>query len=380
MPDAKVRFMKIKVATAVMSFALLAGCGTRPVGRSMYPATIDVPGQAAPSVQSAATAQQVGSIKIVFSGGQYTTQATSADVASLQVTVTPASGEPITQTVAKGANAEIDNIPVGAASLTVIALDANANNIGSATQSDIEVVAGQVATVDLSLQLDPTVIQGGGSQTGGIAVNISLLDGATVSASPSPTQSPTPSPTQSPTPSPTASPTPSGSSTAVSDGFENGFANWTAAFTRASYSSGSSTPASDWAPTTAAAKTGSYSANAGNQSGNVYDPGTYLMTYASSVDTGTMTNPTLTFDFENFIPQYYFKTTSFAVETSTDDQNWTQAWSASAEQDSWAHTVVSLPHSGTLYFRFDFKYDYYLGSDYMNAPYVDNVVVSDGGN
>ncbi len=360
--------MKIKVAASIVSLALLAGCGTRPAGQSLYPVSTDIQGQAAPAqVQAAAASQQVGSIEILFSGGQYTTQATSADVASLQVTVTPSSGSPITQTVSKGANAEIDNIPVGTASLSVIALDSNNNNIGTATQSGISVVAGQVTPVNLSLQLDPTVVAGG-PQTGGVAINVNLIDGATVSATPAPS------------PSPSASPTPSSGSNSFSDGFENGFANWNASFQRASYSSGPTTPSSDWAATTAAAKTGSYSANAGNQSGNVYDPGTYYMTYASTINTSAMANPTLTFDFENFVPQYYFKTTAFSVETSTDGQNWTQAWQASSEQDTWAHQVVNLPVASQVYFRFAFQYDYYLGSDYMNAPYVDNVLASDGGN
>ncbi len=358
--------MKFKVAASVVSLAILAGCGTRPAGHSLYPMSADIQGQAS-SVQAAATSQQVGAIEILFSGGQYTTQATSADVANLQVTVTPSSGSAITQTVSKGANAEIDNIPAGTASLTVIALDANNNNIGSATQSGIEVVAGQVTPVNLSLQLDPTVVAGG-PQTGGVAVNVNLIDGATVSATPAPS------------PSPSASPTPSSVSSSFSDGFENGFANWTASFQRASYSSGPTTPSSDWAVSTAAAKTGSDSANAGNQSGSVYDPGTYYMTYVGTIDTGAMANPTLTFDFENFVPQYYFKTTAFSVQTSTDGQNWTQAWQAGAEQDTWGHQVVNLPQASQVFFRFAFQYDYYLGSDYMNAPYVDNVLVSDGGN
>jgi streptogramin lyase len=118
-------------------------------------------------------------------------QATVADVDSVVVTVLPQGGAAITQTVPKTAlnngqtSVTFQGLPPGAATVTITAFDAAGVNIGSVTQA-ATVTVGQVATVDVTLQLNPSVVGGGTGggtpTTGGLAANVSLSDGPQMSA------------------------------------------------------------------------------------------------------------------------------------------------------------------------------------------------------
>jgi streptogramin lyase len=116
-------------------------------------------------------------------------QATVADVEKVVVTVTPANGAAVSQTVLK---AELNNgqtsvtfngLPPGDATITITAFDAANANIGSTTRT-ATVTVGQVATLDVALQLSPTIVSSGGGSssptTGGLTTNVTLQDGAVV--------------------------------------------------------------------------------------------------------------------------------------------------------------------------------------------------------
>lgn len=340
--------------------SVLVGCGANHgVAPSRY----------APDGTQVQAPDRFGAIRLVLSDEAYRTQATVADVSSLKVTITPAAGSTITKTVAKGVDAMIDSIPVGKSSVTIDALDASGNKIGSATQGNIDIVGGQVTTVKLTIKLNPTVVA---PTNGSLGLQIVIQDGDVVTVTPTP--GPTTAPT--PTPTPTVAPTPGPTTGSLTDGFESGFGGWGAKFTKAAYSSGGTTPASNWSASTFSSKTGTYAACAGNQTGKVMDPGIYLMTLSGGVNTGAITAPKLEFDFSNFTKQYYFKSSTLKAEASTDGgATWTQVWEAAADQAAWAHVSADLPHGGQVKIRFNFAYDYYLGTDAMAAPVLDNVTV-----
>lgn len=364
--------MKKAVLTASIlgvALSLVVGCGSSAgTAPSRYAQTVvSEPGF------NVSPLAMTGAIEVVLVEG-YTTMATAADVTSIKVTVVPAGKAPVSKTVGKGQNALIDGLPVGKADLTIDALDTNGNLLGTVSKSGIDVVGGQTTSVKLSLKLNPTIVA---PSTGGLAVEVTLIDGDVIVATPTP--GPTASPAPTPTPSPTATPTPTAPPTAsgLSDGFEAGFGNWVASFEKASYSS-ATTASSNWNVSAGAAKSGSFGATAGNASGQVNEPGTYRMTLAGTVNTGSMTNPKLDFDFSKFTSRYYFKSSTFKVETSTDNgASWSQAWAAEADQAGWAHVSTDLPHSGQLKVRFSFTYDYYLGVDAFGAPAVDNIAIQD---
>lgn len=364
--------MKKAVLTASIlgvALSLVVGCGSN-VGTapSRYAQTVvSEPGF------NVSPIAMTGAIEVVLVDG-YSTMATAADVTAIKVTVVPKSGAPVTKTVTKGQNAVIDGLPVGKASLTIDALDVSNNLLGTVSKPDVDVVGGQTTSVKLSLKLNPTIVA---PKTGGLAVEVTLIDGDVIEATPAPTTAPTATPTTAPTPTPTPTPTAPPTASGLSDGFEAGFGNWAATFEKASYSS-AGTASSNWNVAAAAAKAGSFGASAGNASGQVMEPGYYRMTLAGTVNTGSMTNPKIDFDFSKFTSRYYFKSGSFKVETSTDNgATWSQAWAAEADQAGWAHVSADLPHSGNLKVRFSFMYDYFLGVDAFGAPSVDNVSIAD---
>lgn len=119
-------------------------------------------------------------------------QATVADVEKVVVTVTPQGATPVSKTVLKTAitggqtSVTFDGLPPGNAAVTISAFDAAGVNIGSTSQQ-ATITAGQVASLDIGLQLSPTYVpsggSGGSSNSGAIATNIQLLDGLNISAS-----------------------------------------------------------------------------------------------------------------------------------------------------------------------------------------------------
>lgn len=132
----------------------------------------------------------LGELTINFSGElaklrKRSVLAAVSDVDRVVVTVKPAGAAEVSQTVLKAAIANgqttvtFPGLPAGDATVIITAFDAAGLNIGSAVKS-ATVLAGQVAAVDVSVQLAPTYVgAGGGSSptTGGLTTNVTLQDG-----------------------------------------------------------------------------------------------------------------------------------------------------------------------------------------------------------
>ncbi|MNS28937.1 hypothetical protein D3C72_609260 [compost metagenome] len=139
----------------------------------------------------------VGELTVSFQGelAQWSRRvlATVADVEKVVVTVKPTGAAEVSQTVLKAAivsgqtSVNFQSLPPGAATVTITAFDATDASIGTVTKSTT-VTAGQTATVNVALQLVPTIGSGssGGTPptTGGIAANVTLQDGPVVTPLP----------------------------------------------------------------------------------------------------------------------------------------------------------------------------------------------------
>lgn len=328
----------------------LVGCGTaNQVAPSRY---------AYAQTYAAAPVAQTAGIRLVLSeASAYRTQATVAEVASIRLTVTPASGAPATKTVAKGADLAMDNLTPGKATLKVEALNAASQAIGVVEQGNVDLVAGQTTTVKLTLKLQPTVVS-----SAGLGVDLTLVDGDVVYTQPSP------APSTSPT-------TPPVGGNLLDEGFESGLGAFTAAYAKPAYLT-DVTPGTGWNSAAAAAQVGAKGATAGGADGKVTAPGAYTLTLTGALNTSSLAAPKISFAYGKFTKQYYFKTATFAVEASTDNgATWTAVWSAPATQPSWTAVTADLPRAAAVKVRFNFTYDYYLGSDGFDAPVLDAVVV-----
>lgn len=339
---------KFRAVLPVAAFVLV-GCGsTTQVASSRY--------AYAPATLPAAVTQTAG-IRLVLNESGYRTQATAAEVVSLRLTVTPASGAPAVKTVAKGATLAMDGLMPGKVGIKVEALDASANAIGTVEQADVELVAGQTTTVQLTLKLQPTVIS-----AAGLAVSLTLLDGDVVMVQPSP----------APSTSPTTPPT---TGNLLDEGFENGLGAFVAGYSLPAYLT-DITPGTGWNSSTVAAQAGSKGATPGGVDGKVTAPGTYTLTSSAAFNTSALAAPKISFAYGKFTKQYYFKNATFAVEASTDNgATWTAVWSAPATQVSWTTASADLPRATAVKVRFNYTYDYYLGTDGFDAPALDAVVV-----
>jgi hypothetical protein len=119
-------------------------------------------------------------------------QATVADVEKVVVTVLPQGGAAVSQTVLKAAISDgqttvtFAGLPPGAATVNITAYDVNGANLG-ATVKSVTIAAGQVTDLAVPLQLNPTYVVGGGSSggatSGGLAANVTLTDGLTITGS-----------------------------------------------------------------------------------------------------------------------------------------------------------------------------------------------------
>lgn len=113
--------------------------------------------------------------------------ATIADVEKVVVTVKPSGAAEVSQTVLKAAisagqtSVSFSSLPPGEATVTITAYDASNTGIGTVIKTAM-VNAGQITTVDATLQLSPTMVgvPGGGSgpSTGGLTANVTIVDGA----------------------------------------------------------------------------------------------------------------------------------------------------------------------------------------------------------
>lgn len=159
------------------------------------------------SLGAASAPREVGRLTVVVKAADLVRRArrllaTVADVEQVIVKVTTAGGAEFLATVTKSqlsgpsASVTFNAVPVGPVTITMTAYDAAGQAIGTVTQPST-VQAGTTTPVDLTLTLDPTIVQaspgpsggGGAPSTGGIAVNGSLVDGPVV-VSPSPSASP----------------------------------------------------------------------------------------------------------------------------------------------------------------------------------------------
>ncbi|MBM3259854.1 MAG: hypothetical protein FJY99_08930 [Candidatus Sericytochromatia bacterium] len=328
----------------------LVGCGaTTQVAPSRY---------AYAQTLAAAPALQMAGIRLVLSeASAYRTQATVAEVASIRLTVTPASGAPVSKTVAKGADMAMDNLAPGKAVIKVEGLNAASQPIGTVEQGNVDLLAGQTTTVKLTLKLQPTVVS-----SAGLGVDLTLVDGDVVYTQPSP------APSTSPT-------TPPAAGTLVDESFENGLGAFNAAYAKPAYLT-DVTPGTGWNSSAAAAQAGTKGATAGGADGKVTAPGAYTLTLKNAINTSALAAPKVSFAYGKFTKQYYFKTATFAVEASTDNgATWTAVWSAPGTQPAWTNVRADLPRAAAVKVRFNFTYDYYLGSDGFDAPVLDAVVV-----
>lgn len=183
---------------ATLSLALLAGCqGAPPLHALKQP--LFAMGQASSSDSVALTpaGRHLGVLTVSFMRALSAiaarrVMATVTDIEKVVVTVTPAGGGPVSETVLKAAidagqtTVTFQGLAPGAATVVISAFDADGQNIGTVTQS-ASVAAGQTTTVDMVLQLDPTFTSGTGGggtgpTTGGLTANVTIQDGPVVTA------------------------------------------------------------------------------------------------------------------------------------------------------------------------------------------------------
>lgn len=182
--------------------ALLAGCQTTtPLFALKQP--LFALGQSRSEPAAVAVAGEVarlpGSLTVSFDGDlarlglarKRRVLATIADVDHVTVTVKASNGAEFSKTVDKAAIAAgttsvtFDALPAGPVTVTITAFDGTGAGLGS-TQKTAQVLAGQVASVDVALQLNPTYTGAGGGSTtttGGLTTNVTLADGPSIAAS-----------------------------------------------------------------------------------------------------------------------------------------------------------------------------------------------------
>ncbi len=351
------------VALTVGLAAYLTGCGSYPLapvaeapGAASAPITID--------------AARTGSIVLRFNSG-YQTAATSGDINHISITVSGgALNYPKNQifTWPMTKDAVFDGLAAGAYKVRIDALDKFYAVIGTAEQDAVSVQTGVTTPVALKLKLSG----GGSTGQGSISLGVTIEDGTAPTPAPSATPGPLPTPTPAPTPVPTPAPSTAAS---FSDDFEGGFGNWQASWTKSSYSSATAAT-TNWSASTFASNGGTRGATPGGTTGKVTETGTYAMALASSFNLSGASQPVLRFDLAKFTAQYYFKTGKFEVDASADGgTTWAQVYSQSGSQLDWKRVEVDLSayKSATVKVRFRYTYDYYLGTDTMDAPSIDNV-------
>lgn len=357
----KVRALQLALSASVV--AVLVGCGSYPLA----------PQASSPETSLSMQVAQTGSLKVRFASA-YTTQASIDDIVYISVTISGSNlTYPLNQNLKWPLSKEavFGSLPAGKYTVKVEALDKYFDVIGSASQSDISVTAGQVTPLAMKLGLT------GAGSNGSISLDVSIDTGVT--PTPGPSATPTPGPTATPTPAPTATPTPGPTATpaagVLNDNFESGFSKWVASWTKASYSTDTAASTA-WNASTYAANGGTHAASAGGTDGMVLQTGTYTMTLAAGVNLAAVAAPVLRYDLANFQVQNYFKTGAFMVDVSTDGgTTWTLMHDQTASQTAWQRYEIDLTSfkSANTKVRFRFVYDYYLGSDKFIAPTLDNV-------
>lgn len=186
------------IITALTLASLLAtGCGTSPNSGVPFKSTVNrTATQQAPAAANTAVGVSTGNLVLQMSSLReaakgYSTLATKADVAALEVKLT---GAGLSAPLVRRMTAEelttsntvaFENVPTGAFQVTLTAFDKGNKGIGTKS-TNVQVAADQETTVALQLKLDPTV------KTGNLSFSFDLVDGDEVEASPAPTPTPTP--------------------------------------------------------------------------------------------------------------------------------------------------------------------------------------------
>lgn len=202
------------IITALTLASLVAtGCGTSPTSGVPFKSTVRNTATKAPA-QAANTAVGVSTGNVVLqmsslreAAKAYSTLATKADVAALEVKLTgPGLSAPLVRRMTAAElttsnTVAFEGVPVGAFQITLTAFDKTNKGIGTKS-TNVQVAADEETTVALQLKLDPTV------KTGNLSFSFDLVDGDEVEA-PAPTPAPetdedeeeetAPAPTPSPT-------------------------------------------------------------------------------------------------------------------------------------------------------------------------------------
>jgi hypothetical protein len=348
---------KFGIALALVAGLMAAGCG----------ADYQLAPLSAKSAFGTSVAAQTGAVQIQIRN-PYQTQATLAQVKFVAFTLEGANVPKKSQTLAfTNQTVSFTDLPAGPLTLTVEAQDEAKMSLGSTSQT-LTIEPGKITHAPVQITLAPEL-------AGGISIDLSIVESGTV---PAPT--PTPTPVVTPTPAPTTAP---GLPPAQSfqDGFDSlwGLDNWTTSYTKGAYST-VETPTSNWNLSGASAKGGSYGVTPGGQQGQVADPGSYVMTLKTAIDGSRFASPTLRFDVRNFFPSSYFKSSTFAVEASTNGWNWTKVYELTTETRDWKAVEVNLDQfkAAGLKIRFVFGYStLFSGATPLDAPHLDNVYLGE---
>lgn len=203
------------IITALTLASLVAtGCGTSPTSGVPFKSTVRNSAMQKAPAQAANTAVGVSTGNVVLqmsslreAAKAYSTLATKADVAALEVKLTgPGLSAPLVRRMTAAElttsnTVAFEGVPVGAFQITLTAFDKSNKGIGTKS-TNVQVAADEETKVALQLKLDPTV------KTGNVSFSFDLVDGDEVEA-PAPTPAPetdedeaeetTPAPTPSPT-------------------------------------------------------------------------------------------------------------------------------------------------------------------------------------
>jgi hypothetical protein len=322
------------------AIAALTGCGTYPL------APVAATGSKSMTLDMA---QQGGAIVLKQAG--YQTAAAASDVRYLSIHVVSYNGKQgtVSQTIGWPMSKDVsfNGLKGDTYTVRVDALDQSYGYLGGLIQEGIKVEEGKVTPLSMKINLKTnTPVLGG-------------LDlGVTIEGDDTPATTP---------PAPVAA--------AFSDDFESGLGKWQASWTKSSYSSATAATTA-WNASTFAANGGSKGATPGDAAGQVTETGTYTLTLGSNANLSANSRSALRFDLSKFTAQYYFKTAKFQVEASADGgATWSQVYDQTASQIDWKRVEVDLStfKTSTVKVRFNFTYDYYLGTDKMSAPVIDNV-------
>lgn len=388
----------IKFAVFGAAIAALTGCGSYPL------APVAATGNQSMTLDMA---QQGGSIVLKSAG--YQTAAAASDVRYLSIHVVSYNGKQgtVSQTIGWPMSKDVafNGLKGDTYTVRVDALDQAYGYLGGLTQEGIQVEEGKITPLAMKINLKTNqpvlgglnlgvTIEGDDSSapapvaTPAPMPTLGPLPGATpapvATPAPMPTLGPLPGTGATPAPMPTLGPLPGstpapvlggGAGAAFSDDFEAGLGKWVASWTKSSYSTATSATTA-WSASTFAANGGSKGATPGGASGQVTETGTYTMTLAGSANLSAYNRSALRFDLSKFTAQYYFKTGKFQVDASADGgATWSQVYDQTTTQTDWKRVEVDLSSfkSSNVKVRFRYTYDYYLGTDKMNAPVIDNV-------